>query len=304
MTHTISVKWLIIEYRLNHQLIPHGGWASSYTLYLICITLFWYIRLLFFPILSVYIEIQNNASGRDNIVLMIYLVVAISYDFLPTKMQQNTFPQYKSQNWGEYMSCGLDIEWFAKYYGDISPRYLSNRLYSHVCLFRKYPWHWWQVHIRWQLSTIPSSNHILKTSQPIASGWTFYNLVIVDHWLLFGSTTAHTTQSTCILATSWMLMRVLHASCKSLPAWCVSCFAASFICTFCIITMVCRLSAIHHQIIYTSCDTVSPAIVWGPESRSHTGSWTQLCAKDVPCTAQTNSEKQKEISTPGTWDTD
>ena len=95
----------------------------------------------FFAKLLVNIEMQHNASRRDNIVLMIYLVVAISYDFLHPKMQQNTFPKYKSLNWGECMICCLDIEWFAKIYGDISPCYLRNRLYNHVCLFHQYPWY-------------------------------------------------------------------------------------------------------------------------------------------------------------------
>ena len=45
---------------------------------------------------------------------MIYLVVAISYDFLHPKMQQNTFPKYKSLNWGECIICGLDRERFEK----------------------------------------------------------------------------------------------------------------------------------------------------------------------------------------------
>ena len=68
----------------------------------------------FFATSLVYIETQNNALRRDNIVLIIYVVVAISYDFLHPKMQQNTFPKYKSLNWGECMICGLDIEWLAK----------------------------------------------------------------------------------------------------------------------------------------------------------------------------------------------
>ena len=95
--------------------------------------------------------------------------------------------------------------------------------------------------VRWQTFNNPIKENTCCENQTVASGWNF-SFVMVKNWLFLGSNISHTTPSTRVLATYRMLMKVLHASCKSLPAYCASCFPTPFICRLYIIANVYKLS--------------------------------------------------------------